>query len=107
MITINGKTFEGDSISISNNKVTIDGNEIKVDEKEINILVEGSINNITLDHCNKFGVAGNVKTISTMSGDVDVTGDVTGNVSTMSGDVDCGNVGGKIDTMSGDVKHRR
>ena len=28
MITINGKTFKGDSISISNNKVTIDGNEI-------------------------------------------------------------------------------
>jgi hypothetical protein len=35
-----------------------------------------------------------------------VTGDVSGNVNTMSGDVDCQNVGGSIKTMSGDVKHR-
>lgn len=39
-----------------------------------------------------------------MSGDVDVYGNVSGSVKTMSGDVDCGNIGGSVSSMSGEIK---
>ena len=42
-----------------------------------------------------------------MSGDVDVDGNVSGDIQTMSGDVDCGDVSGNIKTMSGDVKCKK
>ena len=41
-----------------------------------------------------------------MSGDVEIHGDVNGDVKTMSGDVDCGNVAGDVSSMSGDIKRR-
>ena len=44
--------------------------------------------------------------IKTMSGDVEIHGDVNGDVKTMSGDVDCGNVAGDVSSMSGDIKRR-
>ena len=45
--------------------------------------------------------------IKTMSGDVDVDGNVSGDIQTMSGDVDCGDVSGNIKTMSGGVKCKK
>lgn len=107
MITINGNTYSGNSIVVTNGKVIIDGKEVTPDGKEINIVVEGNINELRVDACNKVSVTGSVKSIATQSGDIDVTGDVDGNIQTMSGDVDCGMVGGSISTMSGSVKHKR
>ena len=84
----------------------VNGKDITPDSKEINISVVGNIEQLKVDFCNKVSVEGNVKSISTQSGDVEVTGDVDGNIQTMSGDVDCGHVQGSISTMSGNVKHR-
>ena len=105
-ITINGNTYSGNSVVVTNGKVIINGKDVTPDSKEINISVNGDVSELNVDACNKILIHGNVKDISTKSGDVDVTGDVSGNVNTMSGDVDCQNVGGSIKTMSGDVKHR-
>jgi hypothetical protein len=106
-ITINGNTYSGNSIVVTNGKVVINGKDVTPDSKEINIFVVGDIEQLKVDDCDKISVNGNVKSISTQSGDVEVTGDVDGSISTMSGDVDCENVQGSISTMSGDVKHRR
>jgi hypothetical protein len=106
-ITINGNTYSGNSIVVTNGKVVISGKDVTPDSKEINISVVGDIEQLKVDACNKVSVEGSVKSISTQSGDVEVTGDVDGSISTMSGDVDCGHVQGSISTMSGDVKHRR
>jgi hypothetical protein len=48
-----------------------------------------------------------VKFISTQSGDVEVTGNVDGSISTMSNDVDCENVNSLVSTMSGNIKHKK
>jgi hypothetical protein len=106
-ITINGNTYSGNSIVVTNGKVVINGKDVTPDSKEINISVVGNIEQLKVDACNKVSVEGSVKSISTQSGDVEVTGDVDGSISTMSGDVDCNMVGGSISTMSGDVKHKR
>lgn len=107
MITINGNTFSGTNIIVTNGKVLINGKDVTPDSKEINISVVGNIEHLKVDACNKVSVEGNVQSISTQSGDVEVSGDVDGSISTISGDVDCGHVKGSVSTMSGDIKHKR
>lgn len=106
-ITINGNTYSGNSIIITNGKVVINGKDVTPDSKEINILVHGNIDELRVDSCNEVSVTGNVTNISTKSGDVIVTGDVDGSVQTKSGNVDCEYVEGSVSTMSGDINRRR
>ena len=103
---INGVYYSGSSICVSNGKVIIDGKDCTPDAKIINITVDGDIEKIDADNCNKIEVKRNVtKGIKTMSGDVTIGGKVEGDVSTQSGDIECdGDIGGSVKTMSGDVK---
>jgi hypothetical protein len=107
VITVNGVTFSGNNISISKGKVIIDGNDVTPDAKNIDIKIDGNISELKVDACDSLVVNGNCGSVATMSGDVDIDGDVTGNISTMSGDVKCGTVGGSISTMSGDIKNKK
>lgn len=106
-ISINGTKYQGNNIVVSNGKVIIDGKDFTPDTKQINISVEGNIEELNVDTCDKVTVTGNVKHIFTTSGDVDVNGNVAMGIQTVSGDVDCGDVSGSISTVSGSVKHRR
>lgn len=106
-ITINGKNYSGNNISITNGKVIINGTDVTPDSKTIEIKVNGNIEKLDVDACDKITITGNVSNVKTMSADVDISGDVTGSVQTMSGDVHCSNVGGSISTMSGDIKYRK
>lgn len=106
MIQINGKVYQGNSISIKNGNIIIDGNKVETDEKQISIIVNGNIESIDADSCERIEVTGNIGKISTVSGDVRISGDVNGSVKTISGDVRCGNVSGSVDTVSGDIEHR-
>ena|ERR1035437_3204031 len=110
-ITINGNTISGNlsgrNISITNNKIIIDGVDVTPDSKEINITVSGNIEKLSADCCNKIQVTGDVGSVKTQSGDVEITGNVNGSIQSMSGSVDCGNVSGNISTMSGSVKHKK
>lgn len=108
MIKINNKIFSlGKNISISNGVVYVDGKKIEQNEKKINIVVNGSINKIEADCCEKIEVKGNCEKVVSTNGDVTVGGNVLKNVQTTNGDVDCGNVGGNVKTTNGDIKHRR
>lgn len=92
-MSINGQPFE-----------EFDPN--KIDDKVINITIVGDVEKLEIGHCNKVEVNGNTNNIKTTSGNVGVTGDVNGNIQTMSGNVNCGNVGGNVSTMSGDITHK-
>lgn len=107
MIVIGNKTFTGNNITVSNNRIIIDGKDITdtlPEQKTYNIEVTGDIQSLDVDACNSLTVKGTVGSIKTLSGDVDC-GDVTGSVSTMSGDVKCKNISGSVSTMSGKIKH--
>jgi hypothetical protein len=121
-ITVNNMEYSGRTVQISNGKVIIDGKDVTQQASLLSISVVGDIDRLEVDACRSMVVTGNVKKLSTASGDVSVGGttgsvetasgdvecrDVTGNVKTMSGDVECWNVGGDIETMSGDVKHKK
>ena len=106
-ITINGKEFAaGKSIHIAGNRVMVDGKDVTPDAKDIRIEVTGNVGSICADSCHSISVSGSVSgDVATLSGDVKC-GDVGGLVKTMSGDVKCGSVQGGVKTTSGDVSHR-
>jgi len=109
MIIIGNSKFSGRNVTISNNRVIIDGKDVTdnlPEQKTYNIQVDGNIDRIKCDACDKIIVTGEVGQIQTQSGDVEC-GNVKGSVSTMSGDVDCDSISGSVSTMSGDIKHRR
>ena len=104
-IRINNKTFQGNNIVVSNNKVYIDGKlqEQDGDERNISIVVEGNLDKLDVDVCDKIDINGNVGTVKTTSGYV-ACGNVQGAINTVSGDIMCDDVGGNINTVSGDIK---
>lgn len=107
MININGKSYSGRNITITNGKVVIDGRDATPDGKEIKIAVEGGVNILDVDACKTVYVDGDVGEIQTASGDIKIKGNIEGNVKTMSGDVTCLNIAGGVKTMSGDIKYKK
>jgi len=103
-ININGTKYQGSSVVIRNNKVIVNGKDVTPDTKVVNILVEGDVDKVSADYCEKIMVSGSAKTVQSTSGDIEC-GEVHGNIQTTSGDIECsGNVGGSVQTVSGDVK---
>lgn len=102
MVNINGVSYKGSSVSISNGVISIDGKKVNTSDKVISIVVEGNLGKLVVDDCNRIEVKGSCGSAETMSGDVNC-GDISGNVETMSGDIYANNVSGKAETMSGDI----
>lgn len=99
---INNSNFNGNNISIVNNKIYIDGKDVTPDAKEINITVTGNIEELNVDCCAKVQINGDVGSVETQSGNVNC-GNVKKNIKTMSGNVRCKDIEGDVETMSGDV----
>lgn len=94
------------SVVVSNGEVWINGQQVQIAQNVRNITIEiaGNINDLQVDACNSVSVHGNVGTIRTGSGNVNVTGNVDRDVQTGSGEIEVGeNVGGNVTTGSGDV----
>lgn len=104
-IQVNGQTYTGNSVSIRNGNVIIDGKKVDSGKKrELKITVEGHVDKLEVDHAEHVWVNGGADSVKTMSGDVEIKGDIKGSVKTMSGDVECtGKIGGSVSTMSGDI----
>lgn len=106
-VIINGKNYSGGkSISISNNKVVIDGVDVTFDknEKKIDIKIEGNVDDLHVNMCNQINIKGDVNSVDTTSGDIEIIGNVKETVKTTSGNIECNDVGGSVDTTSGNVK---
>ena len=106
-IQINGNSYNGNNIIVNNGRVIIDGKDVTPDQKVIDIQVHGDLNSLKVDSCNTCHVNGDVHgDVSSMSGDIDIQGSAH-NVKSMSGDIDIGgSITGNTSTMSGDIKHR-
>lgn len=109
MITINGvnQTIRGfNNIQCVNNRVIIDGVDVTPDSKIVNITVTGDVRNIE-GSFSDINVIGNVTgEVNTGSGDIEISGNVGGSVKTGSGDVEIGgSVSGSVRTGSGDITH--
>ena len=107
IVTMNGKTYSGNNISIVNGVVTIDGkivDDCDVPENVFKIKIEGSVENIFTDksvECNQ--VSGNINAggsvaCSLVKGSVEAVGsvnceDIDGTVNS-GGSINCSTIGG-------------
>lgn len=108
-ITINGQSFSGSSVNICNGTVIIDGKKQEgvILGHIVNIEIKGDCKSVDTTSGN-VNVTGNMMgDIDCTSGDVRITGNVTGSVQTVSGDVKCGTVGGSVKTVSGDIENAK
>ena len=107
-VEINGVSYSGRNIQVTNGRVIIDGKEQSgaALSQPITINVAGNCGGIECGSGNitiKGSVGGDIR-----AGSADVCcGDVAGNVLTGSGDVECGDVRGNIQTGSGDVNSEK
>ncbi len=78
----------GKSVIVSGNKIYIDGKLMDTGtDKEINVTIEGDCGELKVDNANN----------------VEVKGNVTGNIQTHNAEVRCGKVGGSISTHNGNI----
>lgn len=117
----NGKSIHVNGIlSMINGKWYVNGKEINLkdlasdveeNDKVINItinLAQGSvIEHLDIESCDTININGNCKRVKTNMGDINVTGDVEGDIHTNMGDIECGNVHGDAHTNMGNVRFRR
>ena len=69
----------------------------------VTVTVDGVVQKQQIGHVVNVTITGDVDRIENASGEVLVKGNVTGNVKTVSGDVNCGSVGNDVQTVSGNV----
>lgn len=79
---------DGESRAENGTEITIIGDVSRIDGNFGKVIVEGS--------CNR---------VKTISGSIEVRGDVDGDVSSTSGSISCGNVAGDVSTISGRINH--
>ena len=112
VININGKTYnapDGCSVSVINNKVYFNGklaedfNDWK--EKNIEIKVEGNCKEVKADAGN-INIKGNVEgNVNTDAGNISIEGDVIGNVTADCGNISANHISGSVSTECGNIGH--
>lgn len=103
-VTVNGRRYSGKSITMQDGRLTVDG--VVQDESyegDISVIVEGNVNSIETEG-GDITIKGDCGSARTMSGDVNCQ-TVVGVAKTMSGDIICsGDISGNASTMSGDIR---
>ena len=99
--TIDGKSFSGNNVQISGNKVIVDG--VSQDGElvgDITVTVEGDVE--VLESTNGNVRCNNVGSVKTTNGKV-TCDDIAGDVKTTNGDVVAKTILGKVSTVNGDI----
>ena len=113
-VIINGKVFNYTGrLTVVNNKFFVDSKEItdweslEKDQKHIDIKIEGDVERLLVETCDNLYIEGNCNRVKTVSGDVEIGGDVDGDVESVSGDISVsGSVSGDVKTVSGNIRRR-
>lgn len=75
--------------------------EFTKDKKQINIIIHGDVSSIS--GSNSVNVTGNVEKISTVNGNVTVSGDISGDVKTVNGNIKAKEIKGNTSTINGNI----
>lgn len=113
-ITIGGSVIANKHIGtmvINGGRITVDGKPLSEldslqDEKVINITIQGDVERLEVDYCNKLTVTGNVKRVQSTQGDIEIHGNVEGDVHANMGTITCGNVEGDCNANMGNIYRR-
>ncbi len=113
-ITIGGSVIANRNIGtmvINGGKITVDGKPLSEldsvpDEKVINITIQGDVERLEIDYCDKLTVTGNAKRVKSTQGDIEIKGNVEGDVHANMGAITCGNVEGDCYANMGNIYRR-
>lgn len=110
-LVINGQRISGSgglNVVSRNGKVTVNGVDIGngTEEKVITVKINGNVAGGVKTSSGDVHINGDADSVTTVSGDVHVDGCVSGNVSTVSGDVEALKIDGNVKTVSGDISSR-
>ena len=97
-------------IEIRNGKIYQDGKEITTiptNHQEITINIQGDLERLEVQHCERIKVTGNVRRVKTNHGDIEIGGNVEGDAHTNMGDITCKNVEGDARTNMGNIYKTR
>ncbi|MCP5006678.1 MAG: hypothetical protein GY941_22455 [Planctomycetes bacterium] len=101
---INGKTYKGNTVQITKNKIIIDGVvQDELQDGPITIEISGNVGSVETV-AGSITVQGDTDTVTTTNGDITCEA-VQGSIKTVNGDVKCGSVHGGVSTVNGDIKH--
>jgi hypothetical protein len=110
MININGMSFTGSKVQITNNKIYIDGKLLDEshleDAKVFNIIVDGPLSKLDVENAESIEIKGDVGSVKTTNGNVQVSGSVNGDVKTVNGNVNAINIDGKVSTVNGNINEK-
>ena len=105
-ININGKSYAGRNIVISNGKVIIDGKDQTPEGKEINISVDGNVNRLEVDYADRIDIKGDVAIADCKNGNLSCR-DIVGDAETKNGNIVCsGKIEGNATTKNGNIIHK-
>lgn len=113
-ITIGGSVIARQNIGtmvINGGKITVDGKPLSEldavqEEKVINITIQGDVERLEVDYCDKLTVTGNAKRVKSTQGDIEIHGNVEGDVNANMGAITCGNVDGDCNANMGNIYRR-
>ncbi|RZJ86743.1 MAG: hypothetical protein EOO60_13055 [Hymenobacter sp.] len=109
-ITVNGREFTGRKIEQQDGRILVDGrdvtDEVGAPARELLIVVQGDVSKLEVHGGQRVTVNGNAGSVTTTTGPIEVKGDVTGSVESVSGSITCGKVSGSVKTVTGSIYPR-
>lgn len=93
------------SMVIKGGKIYINGSEqvIPSDHQEITINIQGDVERLEVEQCEKIHIHGNAGRVKVNCGSVDVTGDIKGDANVNCGNIHCQSIEGDASTTMGDI----
>lgn len=106
-ITVNGKTYRWNNISICNNKIIIDWKETEEweDVKIFNINVTADLESLNVDACESINIKGNCKAVVSRNWNINIDWDVSLGVTNRNWDIKCWNVWWDVSNKNGNILH--
>lgn len=103
-ISVNGRTFQGNTVSIVNGDIIVDGKKVdSPDEKEITITITGNVKELHLDS-GTINLEGDVGDLHVAHGKVGIQGDVKGGANIKHGNLECDNIFADVEVTHGNVR---
>jgi hypothetical protein len=109
-LTVNGRQYTGRSVTQKGGRIFVDDRDVTdeveapTNAREITIVVQGDVEKLEAYGDQRITIDGDVGSIETTSGSIDIKGIVTGNVASMSGPIVCGKVSGSVKSVSGPIQ---
>lgn len=106
-LTVNGRQFEGRTVEQKNGRIFVDGHdvtdEVKIATNQIIVVVQGDVSKLEAQGIQQLTVSGNAGAITSTHGRIEIKGDVSGSVESISGPITCGKVGGSVESKNGPI----